>query len=439
MIATAWVLGGIFVLLALGLLALRRLGSRMGALRADEVHMVVTSDVWRVRLCRYKARNGEGQGEPEPILFCHGFMSNQFNFALPPGEGMVDYFAERGYDCWAIDLRGNLSSVAPFGHGYNEPTMDDYLLRDIPAALDYIRKTTGCPQAHWIGHSMGGMLLYAFDATFGNGRIASATTMGSPIGFDGMDFHSPWLPLLLRRVMGRLAFRGGMLVLLSAFVRIKPDSKLVPVNWLNLNPQFDADAFFTAADAPPIRVAEALSNAAQTKSWKVKNGEVDVFESLPRMKTPLFAIFGAADPLVPAETVDAFFDKVAAPDKRMLLLAKDNGFAADYSHLDLVFGKETPTEVYLPILEWIKAHPVAGAEMGTDTDKRGRTRTTKKAPAAKKPPAKKPPEKKPPARKPGAKKDGAKKPVAKKAPAKRTAAAKKPATRKPAVRKPRTR
>ena len=406
MIVAAWVIGGLAVVAGLAWLALYRVGGRMGEVRADEVHMVATPDLWRIRLCRYKPKTGAG----EPVFICHGFMSNQFNFTLPDGEAIVDYLTQRGYDCWTVDLRGNLSSVAPYGRTYDDPTMDDYLLKDIPAALDFIRKNTGSPQVHWIGHSMGGMLLYAYDAIFGGAKIASATTLGSPIGFDGLDFHDPGPLLFLRRVIGRLAFRGGMRVLLSLFVRIKPRITLVPVTFSNLHEAFfDAGLFFMAADTPPIKVGENLAQAAMLKTWKVKNGEVDVFDSLRRLHTPLFAIFGAADPLVPAQTVDAFFEKVAAPDKKMLLLSKDNGFADDYSHLDLVFGKEAPREVFQPIVEWLKAHPVAKHEINQDT-------TGQKKPRA--------------SRKPEAKKAASKKTAATKSTVLKKTAAKKPVGRK---------
>jgi polyhydroxyalkanoate synthase len=399
MIIAAWVIGCPIVAAALAWLALYRIGGRMGQVHADEVHMVVTADLWRIRLCRYKSKTGGG----EPVFICHGFMSNQFNFTLPEGEALVDYLTARGYDCWTIDLRGNLSSVAPYGRTYDDPTMDDYLLKDIPAALDFIGKTTGSPQVHWIGHSMGGMLFYAYDATFGGSRIASATTLGSPIGFEGLDFHDPGPLLFIRRLIGRLAFRGGMRVLLSVFVRIKPRITLAPVTFSNLHAAFfDAGTFFMAADTPPMKVAENLTQAAMLKTWKVNKGEIDVFDSLRRLHTPLFAIFGAADPLVPAQTVDAFFDKVTAPDKKMLVLSKDNGFADDYSHLDLVFGKEAPREVFQPIVDWLKGHPVAKQEMKSDTVQ-AKARAPRKKPAAKKPAVKKAAVKKAPARKRGTK------------------------------------
>ena len=113
--------------------------------------MVRTPDLWRVRLCRYRPRKGEG----EPVFLCHSLLANQFNFTLPRGASLVDVLAESGYDCWVIDLRGARSSIPPFGRKRSQPTLDDYLLRDIPSALDFICRATGYRQVHWVGHSMG--------------------------------------------------------------------------------------------------------------------------------------------------------------------------------------------------------------------------------------------------------------------------------------------
>jgi polyhydroxyalkanoate synthase len=321
---------------------------------ADEVHMVTTGDVWRIRLCRYKARGGSG----EPVFFCHGFMSNQYNFAMPPGESMVDAFAEKGYDCWAIDLRGGRSSIAAFGRPPYDATVDDYLLRDIPAAIEYIRKATGFAKVHWVGHSMGGMLLYAYDATFGQDHVACATTLGSPIGFEGMKFSRPTVLFAIRKSSWHLfrALQRGLVALLSTF---KISAQVVPMNWKNMNPKMVGRSLFATVEVPPIGVAEALSQAVLSKTWFVNDGAVDVYASVKREShIPHFAIYGSVDPFVPSYTVEPFFDSLNNPDKKLLVLSKENGCEEEYSHVDLVFGRNVGTEVFAPIDAWLQAHRI---------------------------------------------------------------------------------
>ena len=346
---------------------------------ADEVHMVTTSDLWRIRLCRHTAKKGPGY----PVFMCHGFMSNQWNFAIPPGECMADLLAEQGYDCWLIDLRGARSSIPPFGRSANEPTVDDYLLKDIPAAIEYIRKITGFDKVHWVGHSMGGMLLYAYDAVFGLKYLASGTTLGSPIGFEGVEFHRPGFLLGLRRVSRHL-FRAVQRILIVILVKFHPEVQFIPINWKNMNRKIDTRALFGTLEAPPVAVAEALASAAETGKWRVKNDTVEVFDHLKNLRVPLFAIFGAGDPFVPFKTIQGLFDRIPIKDKKLLILSKENGHAADYSHVDLAMGSEIGVEVVPPVIEWFQSHPIGPRSDSSEDEKESPARAKPKKPAARK-------------------------------------------------------
>ena len=433
---TAFVI--IIVCLAAALVAvlygILRVSSYTPPVRADEVHTVTTPDLWRIRLCRYKPASGKG----EPIFLCHGFMSNQFNWSSIPEASAVDALVKRGYDCWAIDLRGNQSSIPPFGRTLDEPTFDNYLCHDIPAAIDYIRKATGYGKVHWVGHSMGGMLLYAYDAAFGSKLLASATTLGSPIGFEGVEVKPGFVKvgLALRRFSRRLT-RAGQWAFVHIGVPLRLKNELVPLNWDNMTSKANVQNLFNMLEAPPIPVSVEMHRAVVTKEWRVKNGQVDVFGSLKKLHVPLFAIFGQGDPFVPVATVESFFKKISNRDKQLLVLSKENGHVADYSHVDLVFGTEAETEVFEPMVAWLQAHPITerveirkdgtlvAAKMVPVPKKKAAAKkavvkkvVAKKAPA-KKAVAKKAPAKKVPAKKAPAKKALVKKTVAKKAPARK--------------------
>jgi len=58
---------------------------------------------------------------------------------------------------WIIELRGHGRSRQHSAVLYDW-TCEDYIDKDLPAAIDYIRRHHGCDQLHFIGHSMGGML-----------------------------------------------------------------------------------------------------------------------------------------------------------------------------------------------------------------------------------------------------------------------------------------
>ena len=60
--------------------------------------------------------------------------------------------------------------------------VDEMALYDVPAILDYVKKETGQDRVNWVGHSLGGMLLFSFlEISPDAGRIANFVGMGSTI------------------------------------------------------------------------------------------------------------------------------------------------------------------------------------------------------------------------------------------------------------------
>ena len=321
---------------------------------ADEVHTVSTKDGWKIKLFRYRQREGEGG---EPVFICHGFAANHWNFALPACDGLVDTLAERGYDCWVVDLRGNRTSVPPAGVSRHDATFDDYVLSDIPAALAFIREKTHCDKVHWVGHSMGGLLLYAYEATHGSDELASGTTLGAPPGFKGVAVSRQ--RRLLSFVRRYPAIAEVYLRALAPLVPIfKLRTTLLPVNWDNMQKDVGPRAFFNLVELPPPSVAETFIDAGVFQFLGVKDNSVDILAKLDGLRTPLLVIHGVLDPIATVENVRAFFDQLPSTDKRRLELSVANGHSADYDHIDLAFAVNGRDEVYEPIAEWIEAHRV---------------------------------------------------------------------------------
>ena len=334
---------------------------------ADAVHSIKTDDQWQIHLHRRKPANGAG----EPVFFMHSLASNHLNFEVPHGFSLVDYLSKAGYDCWTLDSRA-CRDAAPRRPGLQyAATLDDVLTRDIPTALQYIREITGQPRVHWVGHSMGGMLLYAYDARTGGEGLASAVTLGSPPGFKGYRYMSHGPLLFLNRHAHTLlsaVFRG-----FAPYYDIwRPTSRLIPINWDNVHPKLRARELFHAAELPLPAIGAQMDQWAAGAPWVMCDGAVDVDGHLPKLKTPLLAIFGGIDPFVSLARADEFFGAIENPDKRMIMLSRANGNSANYSHIELPFAIESETEVFGPILEWLQQHPVTGSPKAPVAVKRRR-------------------------------------------------------------------
>ncbi len=416
------------------------------AVRSKEVHTVTTRDLWKLRMCRFR----KGRTEGEPVLLVHGALANHHNFTAPEGHSLVDFLAAKGYDCWAIDLRGCKSSEPPFERAKTDVSFDDYLLYDLPAAIRYIRKTTGYDKVHWVGHSMGGMLLYAYSLQHGNEHIASGTTLGSPVGFDGVRvrLHDE----LLFMVKSWPAFCGKCIRgLIPIAMLCRFTLGFFPTNMRNLHPSVNSGHFYSAIDEPLHKVLSELAFSVRKRVWRVNKDALDVKAGLATLEVPLLAVYGPRDPFVPVDEAKKFFDALPTADKKMLVASKEAGCEEDYSHIDLAFGRDSTRMIYGPIAKWFEAHPIV-ARVNLDTiatedddavlpalgqDRRAEilsgdsfARITEQAPARAEAPA--------PAAAPAKKKTAAKTPAKKKTAAKKKPAAKTKPTAKKAPARPNT-
>ena len=90
----------------------------------------------------------EDKGEGVPILFVHGWTSNNWMWF-----NQVDYFAER-YRVITIDLKG---------HGASDKPEAEYLMKDFALELDrFVSNVIGKEKFVLVGHSMGGMIVLTY-------------------------------------------------------------------------------------------------------------------------------------------------------------------------------------------------------------------------------------------------------------------------------------
>lgn len=320
---------------------------------AAEIHTVVTEDGWTLFLHRRRPAGGGG----EPVFLCHGLATNHFNFMLPPHASISDALVEAGYDCWIVDLRACRSAVPAPGVNRLKATVDDLLLRDIPAALGHIAKTTGYDKVHWVGHSMGGMLLYAYELQFGNARVASAVTLGAPIGFAGVRHKSHSFLVAIAPYVHR--FMANSFKALAPLLNKRVYKyRWLPIDWDNTDPRIGTAEIYHAMELPLPLIGGQMNQWASTQTWTMCDGALDVQARLHELQTPLLIVLGRSDPFIPQNRARAFFDALPNPDKKMLVLSKENGYSADYNHIDLAVSTHNAEEVQRPIVEWIQAHPI---------------------------------------------------------------------------------
>ncbi|XP_023025870.2 lipase 3-like [Leptinotarsa decemlineata] len=129
-----------------------------------ESHYVTTSDGYILGVHRIpQGRTSERKNET--VLFVHGlFCSSSDAILFGPKKSPGYFFADKGYDVWIINVRGNTYSR---NHTYLNPDTDAEFWNfswheigtiDVPTVIDYILDVTGTDGVYYIGYSQGSIV-----------------------------------------------------------------------------------------------------------------------------------------------------------------------------------------------------------------------------------------------------------------------------------------
>ncbi len=335
------------------LFAYTRILSKKYAIKtmSDEIHFISTSDDIKIAIFRYVPK-GE-HTHKKPVILCHGLGANMHNFDITGGYSLARHLSEAGYDSWILNLRGaNVKGIIEYDNW--DFNYDDYLKKDIPAAVKYVLNKTAEDRVYWVGHSMGGMLLHAFLVTGGEQFVKAGVTLGSPAAFNNARSH------LVKLIRLRLLLK------LTEKLRFDSFAKLIsPLTGIFNSSFVKSQMNVKNVDYKIIRTAQynaitPLSTKLlfQFASW-LKQGDIklsdgtNVTANLDKVSIPMLVISGAEDMIASVKDTVLAYEKFASDDKSYIELSKSDKFSADYGHIDMVFGKNAPKEVYPVIRNWL--------------------------------------------------------------------------------------
>jgi predicted alpha/beta hydrolase len=323
---------------------------------ADEVHFPRTADGWRLALHRYRPR---ARGAASPVVLCGGYGCNRHFLDYDERYSLARFLARSGFDAWVVELRGRgLAQRAAETGGSRSWTFDDLAAHDVPAAIAHVAERTGRPVT-WLGHSMGGMLLYAYagSAAAADAPLKAGITMASPIVFPqavsallsqiGMVLLSvPFSETIHQRwVLGAL---WGVLGHSSALT--------VGMNPENIDHPTVGRALRLALENVPRVKLQQLARWAAEGAFCSADGQTDYRAGLGSIRVPLLVIAGAADRLATPEAVGCVLDHLGAAETTYVQLGRAHGHTVDYGHVDVVLGRRAPEEVFPLIAGWLREH-----------------------------------------------------------------------------------
>jgi len=324
----------------------------------DEIHIVQCGDGTRILLHRYTPTGDTEHGEP--VFFCHVLGANKYNLDFDSKYSLAQYLNKKGYDCWLISLLGaeSWSTKGLTGKVSCDFDFDTFVGQDIPCSIEYILSKTGKKKIHWIGHSMGGMLLYAFVIRWGNERIASGITLGSPVRFSSADRH-------IKIIAGSDFFLKNFRVLhLNLLAKVTAPltgifkTRLIThqMNPKNVDFKLIRRAKFNAVTPISTKLLRQFQIWVKNDEFKsLKNG-LNYRENLDKIKIPVLVVAGKKDKMARLKDVQFAYERISSGDKKYIELSREGGLSEDYGHIDMVFGKVAPEEVFPLLLDWIDSH-----------------------------------------------------------------------------------
>ncbi|XP_053680890.1 lipase 3 [Anopheles nili] len=168
---------------------------------AVEEHPLTTEDGYRLTIHRVQSpsyTNGT------VVLLMHGLLCSSADWLMiGPGNALAYLLADKGYDVWLGNARGNRYSrhhdtISPSRNTFWKFSWHEIGRYDLPATIDYILGHTGRQRLHYVGHSQGstGFFVMASTRPEYNDKVIQMNAL-APVAFMG-HMKSPLLQYMTK-------------------------------------------------------------------------------------------------------------------------------------------------------------------------------------------------------------------------------------------------
>lgn len=316
-----------------------------------ERQLVETEDGWSLPLYRFApAPDQEFRG---PLLLQHGLAACHRVWTFPP-RSIAAAFAAQGYEVWVSDLRGSLADRSPEGPRGRDWTIDDYLDHDLQSFVRHIRQANQGAPIFAYGHSMGGVLLMMSAIRHGSENYRGIVTSAASLDYtQGNSGFKKLLPL--RPIVASLPWVPyGSFSKIASPILGRSRNKIEEFSYhpdnleAELARQWFANVFTNIAPGVLLSLATTFEAGGFRSADGMRYGEL-----LDRIQCPILMLGGSHDQQCPADAVQATWNRIPIPEKKLALFGQEHGHELPYGHADLLVGRSAPREVWPLVSEWL--------------------------------------------------------------------------------------
>jgi len=281
-----------------------------------------------VRLFLWEKFVGSPDGKPA-VLFVHGSSmasTPTFDLTVPgrPDSSVMDWFAERGFVCWCVDMEG---------YGRSDKHRDVFCdiangADDLEVATDYIAAMRGVKSFLTYGISSGALRAALFAQRHPE-RVQR-------LALDALVYTGEGSPTLAERRKRLASYRA---------------SNRRPIDREMIRSIFTRDHPGTS----DLTVVEAFADAVLALDDSVPTGTyLDMSANLPvcdpeKITVPTMVMRGQYDGIASFRDLANFFEKLPNPDKQFIVMpgiahtsTRSKNFAVAYHVIQQFFGQPAP-------------------------------------------------------------------------------------------------
>ena len=285
-----------------------------------------------------------------PVLLVMATTNRGYIFDLTPGQSLVEYLIQRGYDVFMIDWE------APRP---DEKTLDlaSYVLDFLPSCVARVKQVTGEPDISVIGYCFGGVLALLWAALHPDAGLKNLATFTTPVDFTKMPLFATWSDKRyfdVDRLVGTLGNCPAEM-LYTAFDSLRPGGR-VAANIRLLDRMWD-DEFVKAhrmidrwsSDVLPLAGAYfrdttkrlMWDNALFERTMDVAGRPVD----LEAITVPFLHVTAEHDHIVPTAASAPLIEMVGGTDKEHVTLKG--------GHVSLIGGPNAVRRMWPKLDQWL--------------------------------------------------------------------------------------
>lgn len=278
----------------------------------------------------------------EPVLLAHGMGQGARSLDFQEQGSLASALHDAGFDVYVLCHRGDRGAVAPAGaRGFD---FDDIVAQDVPAALATVRRVSGFERVLWVGHAMGGQLLYAHAARGGASEIAAGVALCSAV-----RFPQPTSQVRLAALTARLLPAGWSLP--TRMVQRALSAVADPALWAPLARDLEGPVargvMLHAGEDVPIGLVHQVARWLSSGTLCDRHDRLDYLAGLRGLALPLMAVAATGDRVCPPEHARPALDAVDPSYTRWLCLGEG------WAHLDPILGRQAAVEVFPEVVAWL--------------------------------------------------------------------------------------